>query len=167
MEGEVAAGGVLVELLVEGVLVLLPATLPVLEEGAVELLEPDCGIVLLLAEPVCSWEVVELADSPLALGVVEAAPAVAEALLGLALDAASTFSLSFTFFTPGMASAACTARLRSSSEATLPFSLTSPLSLALTSMLENAGSVPSWSFTLVSRALASTFVLSASVWGVC
>ena len=88
--------------------------------------------------------------SPLALGVVDelplglldAAPALAGALLVEALDA-STFSLSFTLVTPGMASAACTARLRSSSEATLPFSLTSPLSLALTSMLAKAGSVPS------------------------
>jgi hypothetical protein len=100
-----------------------------------------------LAEPLCSEGAVELvlldpvlADSPLALGVVADAPAAVPAP-ALAVDA-STFNLFFTLRTPGIASAAWPARLRSSSEATLPFSFTSPLSLALTSMLEKAGSVP-------------------------
>lgn len=89
----------------------------------------------MLLEPV-------LAASPLALGVVDDAPALVGALL-VEADEASTFSLSFTLVTPGIASAACTARFLSSSEATFPFSFTSPLSLALTSMFAKAGSVPS------------------------
>ena len=124
--------------------------------------------MLELAEPLGLVDALELvlepvpALSPLALGVVDEllvdpAPALAGALLEEEALDASTFSLSFTLVTPGMASAACTARLRSSSEATLPFSFTSPLSLALTSMFAKAGSVPSWSFTFVFRASASTF----------
>jgi len=132
---------------------VLPATLPVLEPvalvslwGTAAPLDPDCGVELELADAPWSDEAVELVlpaallFSPLALGVVAAAPALVGALLWLATEA-STFSLSLTLRTPGMASAIFTARLRSSSEATLPFSLTSPLFLTLTLTLENAGSV--------------------------
>jgi hypothetical protein len=133
---------------------MLPVEVPVLGplvvllvDGAVELVVPACGVELAAAELVWSLAVEELvppaalAVSPLALGVV-AAPAVAGAPLWLAvLSDLSTFNLSFTLRTPGIDWAICTARLRSSSEATLPFSLTSPLFFTLTSTLENAGSV--------------------------
>jgi hypothetical protein len=150
VDGLVLCGAVLpmVELLLDGgvevpvVELVLPATLPVLEPvvdpvalvslwGIAVPLDPDCGVELALPAA--------LLFSPLALGVV-AAPALVGALLWLAAEL-STFSLSLTLRTPGMASATCTARLRSSSEATLPFSLTSPLFLTLTLTLENAGSV--------------------------
>lgn len=151
VDGLVLCGAVLpmVELLLDGgvevpvVELVLPATLPVLEPvvepvalvslwGTAVPLDPDCGVELALPAA--------LLFSPLALGVVAAAPALVGALLWLAAEL-STFSLSLTLRTPGMASAICTARLRSPSEATLPFSLTSPLFLTLTLMLENAGSV--------------------------
>lgn len=104
--------------------------------------------------------------SPLALGVV-AAPALAGALLLLeAPMEASTFSLSFTLRTPGMASAICTARLRSSSDATLPLSFTSPLFFTLTLTLAKAGSLANWVCTLLCRASSWAFILfcSASRW---
>jgi len=99
-----------------------------------------------------------LAFSPLALGVV-AALALAGALLLLAVPTeASTFSLSFTLRTPGIAFAISTARLRSSSEATLPFSFTSPLSLTSAVTFENAGSEESWLLTFVCSASSCALV---------
>jgi hypothetical protein len=138
---EGAVEGAVLEL-VEGVLpvvlvVLLPAGAVVVV--VVVVVVPDCELV-----PDCEGAelaLLALADSPLALGVVDA-PALAGALLLLLLPAeALTFSLSFTFRTPGTDSAIWTARLRSSSEATVPFSLTSPFPFTLTSTFENAGSV--------------------------
>ncbi len=100
------------------------------------------GAVLPLLVVVGSEVVAE--DVPLLLELDEG---VVLALLALE---ASTFSLSFTFLTPGTDSAIFLASLRSCLEATLPSSVTTPL-FTVTVTFENAGFVESCSWTLVCK----------------